>query len=124
MGSAMNLEEPDYWKALINMSLSRFFILRTLHEGPTHGYALLEDLKIFTRGCCTPAYGTIYPILKELLEGEYASVKSETESGRQRKVYELTPRGESAYQQAVQTWQEVLPYIERAVRESKEITHD
>lgn len=124
MRSVVNLEEPDYWKALINMSLSRFFILRTLHEGPTHGYALLEDLKVFTQGCCAPAYGTIYPILKELLEGEYASVKSETESGRQRKVYELTPRGESAYQQAVQTWQEVLPYIERAVLESKEITHD
>ncbi len=34
-----------------------------------------RDLKIFTQGCCTPAYGTIYPILKELLEGEYASVR-------------------------------------------------
>lgn len=123
MGSIVNLEDPDYWKALINMSLSRFFILRTLHEGPTHGYALLENLKIFTQGCCTPAYGTIYPILKELLDGEYAKVKLETENGRQRKVYELTPKGESAYQQAAQTWQEVLPYIERAVLESEEITH-
>lgn len=123
MRSTIYLEDPDYWKALINQSLSRFFILRTLHEGPTHGYALLEDLKIFTQGCCTPAYGTIYPILKELLEGEYAVVRSETESGRQRKVYELTPRGETAYQQAVQTWQEVLPYIARAVLESQERPH-
>jgi len=116
----MDLENPDYWKALINMSLSRFFILRTLHEKPTHGYALLESLKDFARGCCTPAYGTIYPILKELLEGEYAVVESETEGGRRRKVYELTPKGERAYQQAVNTWQEVLPYIERAVKESGE----
>jgi len=124
MVSTVNLEEPEYWKALINMSLSRFFILRTLHEGPTHGYALLENLRVFTQGCCTPAYGTIYPILKELLGGEYAKAKSETGSGRLRKVYELTPRGEMAYQQAVQTWQEVLPYIERAVLESKGRTHD
>lgn len=116
----MNLEDPEYWKTLINMGLSRFFILRTLHEKPTHGYALLEDLKVFTEGCCTPAYGTIYPILKELVEGEYAVVRQETEGGRQRKVYELTPRGELAYQQAVKTWQEVLPFIERAVLESKE----
>jgi PadR family transcriptional regulator PadR len=119
----MNLEDPNYWKSLINMSLSRFFILRTLHEGPTHGYALLEHLKAFTQGCCTPAYGTIYPILKELLEGEYARVKREREDGRQRKVYELTPKGETAYQVAVTTWQEVLPYIERAVLESRVITH-
>ena len=115
----MNLEDPDYWKSLINMSLSRFFILRTLHESPTHGYALLERLKVFTEGCCTPAYGTIYPILKELLEGKYAEVKQEIEEGRQRKVYALTPKGELAYQRAIDTWQKVLPYIEKAVQESK-----
>lgn len=120
----MNLEDPEYWKSLINMSLSRFFILRTLHEGPTHGYALLESLKAFTRGCCTPAYGTIYPILKELLAGQYATVKLETEDGRQRKIYELTPRGDLAYHQAITTWQEVLPYIEQAVTQAKEKTHD
>ncbi len=118
----MKLEDPNYWKSLINMSLSRFFILRTLHERPTHGYALLEQLKEFTQGCCTPAYGTIYPILKELLEGEYARVKLEADGGRQRKIYELTPRGELAYEQAVKTWQEVLPVIERVVLENKETT--
>jgi PadR family transcriptional regulator PadR len=115
----MNLEEPEYWKALINMGLSRFFILRTLHEGATHGYALLEDLKIFTQGCCTPAYGTIYPILKELEEGKYATVRLVNEGGRQRKIYELTPRGHLAYQQAVATWQEVLPYIKQAVAQAR-----
>ncbi len=124
MVAAANLEDADYWKALINMSLSRFFVLRTLHEAPTHGYALLEDLKIFTEGCCTPAYGTIYPILKELEEGNYALVRVETENGRQRKIYELTPRGELAYEQAVRTWKEVLPYIEKVVRESKEASRD
>jgi len=115
----MNLEDPEYWKALINMGLSRFFVLRTLHEGPTHGYALLERLKGFTSGCCTPAYGTIYPILKQLLEGEYDMVESVFEGGRRRKVYELTPKGEVAYQRAISTWKEVLPYINRAVREDE-----
>ncbi|MHB1339007.1 MAG: PadR family transcriptional regulator [Bellilinea sp.] len=119
----MNLEDAEYWKALINMSLSRFFILRTLHEGATHGYALLEDLKVFTQGCCTPAYGTIYPILKELEGGNYANVTLVSESGRQRKVYELTPKGELAYQQAVKTWQEVFPIIEKVMQENKEIPH-
>ncbi|MHB1295714.1 MAG: PadR family transcriptional regulator [Anaerolineae bacterium] len=115
----MNLENPEYWKSLINMSLSRFFILRTLHEGPSHGYALLERLRGFTQGCCTPSFGTIYPILKELEEGEYATSQAEIEEGRQRRVYELTPKGELAYQRAIDTWQEVLPYIEKAVHESE-----
>ncbi|MEN6623956.1 MAG: PadR family transcriptional regulator [Smithella sp.] len=113
----MKLEDTDYWKALINMSLSRFFILRTLHEGATHGYALLETLRNFTQGCCTPAYGTIYPILKELEDGQYANIKVVYEGGRQRKIYELTSKGELAYQQAVNAWQEVLPIIEKAMQE-------
>lgn len=115
----MNLEDPEYWKGLINMGLSRFFILHTLHAGPTHGYAVLESLKVFTAGCCTPAYGTIYPILKELLKGKYARVKLEPGSKRERKVYELTPKGESAYQQAVKAWQEVLPILEKVMQENK-----
>lgn len=113
----MNLEDPDYWRSLINMSLSRFFILRTLHDAPTHGYALLERLTEFTQGCCTPAYGTIYPILKALLEGEYARVEEMIEDGRSRRVYELTPKGELAYQVAVNTWKETLPYVEKVVLE-------
>lgn len=119
----MDLEKAEYWKSLINMSLSRFFILRTLHEGPTHGYAILESLKLFTEGCCIPAFGTIYPILKELLKGEYAKVRLDSEAGRERKIYELTARGEKAYQQAVKTWQEVLPIIEKVMQESKGTSH-
>jgi DNA-binding PadR family transcriptional regulator len=118
----MKLEDPEYWKGLINMGLSRFFILRTLHDGPTHGYALLEDLRVFTAGCCTPAYGTIYPILKELLKGKYAQVRLDTEGGRERKVYELTPKGEAAYQVAIRAWQEVLPILEKVMQENQDVT--
>ena len=113
----MKLEDADYWKALINMSLSRFFILRSLYERSTHGYALLDELRVFTEGCCTPAYGTIYPILKELEDGHYANITNVVEGGRLRKVYESTPKGELAYEQAVRTWQEVLPILEKAMQE-------
>lgn len=117
MPCTLNLEDPEYWKALINQSLSRLFVLRTLHEGPTHGYAALERLREFTQGCCTPAYGTIYPVLKQLLECECVTVAHEVGDGRKRKVYTLTPKGERAYQQAIATWEYVLPYVERAITE-------
>ncbi|MEM5774861.1 MAG: PadR family transcriptional regulator [Anaerolineaceae bacterium] len=120
----MNLEDPEYWKSLVNMSLTRFFVLRMLHENPTHGYAILDDLRVFTEGCCTPAYGTIYPILKELQEGGYAESRMDNESGRNRKVYQLTDRGELAYQQAVKTWQEVMPILQKIVNFPCEDCHD
>jgi PadR family transcriptional regulator, regulatory protein PadR len=113
----MDLESPIYWKSLINMSLSKFFILQTLNQGPTHGYALLEKMRQFTQGCCTPTYATIYPILSELAKGGYALVKEESTGDRQRKVYELTDKGKTAYQEALKVWREVLPYLNRVVDE-------
>ena len=113
----MKLEDPEYWKALINMGLTRFFILQTLHVGPAHGYALLAKLVSFTEGCCTPAYSTIYPILKEFVEGGYAKVHAETEAGRQRKVYTLTAKGKRAHHEAKQAWREILPYVDQVVAE-------
>jgi PadR family transcriptional regulator, regulatory protein PadR len=113
----MELESSAYWKSLINMSLSKFFILQTLHQGPTHGYALLEKMRIFTQGCCTPTYATIYPILSELAKGDYAVVNTEIIDGRERKVYQLTEKGQSAYQEALKVWREVLPYLNQVVNE-------
>ncbi len=52
----MDLERVEYWKSLINMSLSKFLILQTLHQEPCHGYAILERLKQLSGDCCTPTY--------------------------------------------------------------------
>lgn len=115
-----NLEDPAYWKRLVNMSLSKFFILRVLHTEPSHGYAVLEKLARFTEGCCVPTYGTIYPFLKELVKGGYARVNTETVGGRRRKVYRLTEAGEGAYRNAVRVWQEMIPYLARVIVENGE----
>lgn len=113
----MRLEDQDYWKSLINMSLSKFLILRTLYKSSIHGYAVLEELREFTKGCCTPTYGTIYPILKELVKGGYASVNIETVGKRERKIYKLTSKGKKAYEAALGAWQEVVPYLNKVIKE-------
>ena len=115
----MDLEDAGYWKALINMSLTRFLILQTLHQEPCHGYAILARLGHFTEGCCTPTYGGIYPVLKELVGGGYATIRLETMNGHKRRVYELTEKGDNAFQTAMGAWQEVLPYLVKIVDEYK-----
>jgi PadR family transcriptional regulator, regulatory protein PadR len=114
----MDLEKMEYWKSLINMSLTKFLILQTLHQEPCHGYAILERLERFTKGCCAPTYGGIYPVLKELIQGDYARARAETVGGRARRVYELTEKGKNAYQTATEAWQEVLPVLVKIVGES------
>ncbi|MCD6473147.1 PadR family transcriptional regulator [Candidatus Aerophobetes bacterium] len=113
----MKLEERKYWASLINMSLCKFFILHTLYQAPIHGYVLLQRLMKFTQGYCVPTYSTIYPILKEFVRGKYAKVKLGTVKGRERKIYELTAKGEKAYGEALKAWQEIIPCIEKAINE-------
>lgn len=114
----MDLEDVEYWKSLINMSLTKFLILRTLQQEPCHGYAILERVQQFTQDCCTPTYGGIYPVLKQLVKGGYATVRPETTKGRKRRVYELTEKGKKAYLIAIEAWQEVLPFLAKIVADS------
>jgi len=109
------MDSKDYWRALVNMSLSRLLILRALSHGPTHGYAILQEVSRFTKGCCAPTYGTIYPVLKELERGKYCESEYQTVNGRRRKVYQLNEKGEQAYQTAMEAWAEVLPYLNRVL---------
>lgn len=114
------LEDEAYWKSMLNMALTKFLVLRTLYHCPMHGYAIVDELKGFTKGCCIPTYGGVYPILKELVRGEYAVIRTETINGRRRKVYHLTEKGERAYLQALRTWREAMPYMERAIEDLPE----
>jgi DNA-binding PadR family transcriptional regulator len=113
----VKLEDEEYWKSMINMALTKFLVLRTLYHQPSHGYAILEKLAAFTRGCCTPTFGGIYPILRDLVSDGYATVEGKTVNGRKRKIYSLTEKGKNAYECALTTWKEVIPYLQRAVDE-------
>jgi PadR family transcriptional regulator PadR len=115
----MNIESQDYWKSLIGMSTCKFFLLQTLYRNPGHGYAILERMRRDTEGRCNASYGAIYPILKNLAEGNYALVKSETVGSRKRKVYELTEKGREAFREALEAWDDILPFLNRAVSGEK-----
>jgi PadR family transcriptional regulator, regulatory protein PadR len=71
-------------------------ILATLHDGPAHGYAVIEELKERSGGAFDLAEGTVYPVLHRLeADGLLASAWS-TAAGRRRRVYRLTRRGRAA----------------------------
>jgi PadR family transcriptional regulator len=71
-------------------------VLATLADGPAHGYAVIEQLKLRSGGAFELAEGTVYPVLHRLeAEGLLASAWSEA-SGRKRRVYRLTRRGRTS----------------------------
>ena len=107
----------DYWTGTIKMSLSKFFILRVLHDAPMHGYEIARAVERTTNGCCSPKEGTIYPVLREFEEGGYVTCVSEYVGGRQRKTYTLTEKGREAFRVGVAAWMEITD----ALSESKAV---
>src|ERR687890_236774 len=104
---AVDYTSRAYWAGTIKMSLSKFFILRVLHDRPMHGYDIARAVERTTNGCCSPTEGTIYPVLREFEEGGYVTCETEIVSGRQRKTYSLTDKGRGAFRVAVEAWMEI-----------------
>ena len=80
-------------------------LLAALRPGPAHGYAIIEELRRRSGGTFDLPEGTIYPALHRLerqglLESEWSEA-----SGRRRRVYRLTRRGQRALGQKARAWQ-------------------
>ena len=102
----------DYWAGTIKMGLSKFFILRVLHDGPMHGYDIARSVERTTGGCCSPTEGTIYPVLREFETGGFVTVHEEVVQGRQRRVYQLTEAGRAAFRTALDAWMEATAALQ------------
>lgn len=107
----MDLENPRYWKLLINQSLLRFFLLKALSEKEIHGYGLQTALVTISNGLCKPSQGTIYPALNELERNGYVKGQWKEVKNRKRKVYLLTEKGRKAQKVANEVLEKALQSI-------------
>src|ERR1700688_2822776 len=72
-------------------------VLAALAAGPAHGYAIIQEIRRRSRQAFDLCEGTVYPALPRREEaGVLASRWVTAESGRRRRVYALTRRGERA----------------------------
>jgi DNA-binding PadR family transcriptional regulator len=111
-GPRIDYGSRTYWAGTIKMGLSKFFILRVLHDGPMHGYDIARTVARVTGGCCSPTEGTIYPVLREFEAGGFVTVEEEVVQGRQRRVYALTEQGRAAFRVALEAWMEATAALQ------------
>src|SRR6201996_253178 len=115
----VDLTDRGYWSGTIKMALSKFFVLRVLHDGPSHGYDIARAVERVTSGCCSPTEGGLYPVLREFEQGGYVTSESEVVSGRERKVYTLTSKGRDAFQVGLEAWMDATDALLETVRVAK-----
>jgi PadR family transcriptional regulator, regulatory protein PadR len=73
-------------------------------EEPAHGYAILQRLKERSGGAFDLSEGTIYPALHRLERDGLLSSTWSADSGRRRRVYNVTNAGKSALEVRRQEW--------------------
>jgi PadR family transcriptional regulator, regulatory protein PadR len=82
-------------------------VLAALSAGPAHGYAVIEEIRRRSAGAFDLPEGTIYPVLHRLEQaGLLASRWVTADSGRRRRVYAMTKRGERALAERRAVWEE------------------
>lgn len=79
-------------------------LLAVLEEGPLHGYAIIEALRVSSSGEFDLPTGTVYPALHRLERAGLAQANWSKVGGRNRRVYELTSAGRRALISERDTW--------------------
>jgi len=94
-------------------------ILKTLEAAPLHGYAIAQSINRVSRALLQVPQGSLYPGLHRLEnKGLLASEWTETESGRDAKVYRLTKKGRARLEAEVADWRRISEAIALILRSS------
>ena len=87
-------------------------ILATVAQEPGHGYVILQRLHERSAGAFELAEGTLYPALHRLERDGLLGSSWSNETGRRRRVYRITRRGEKALGQRRADWQRFSGAVE------------
>jgi DNA-binding PadR family transcriptional regulator len=90
----------------------KFVILRLLRERPRHGYDIIKELEDRFSGIYTPSAGTVYPTLQLLEDQGYVQV----EENDGKKVYSITPEGESFLDENAQVIDDIFDRVRDTVK--------
>jgi PadR family transcriptional regulator, regulatory protein PadR len=95
-------------------------LLAALRGRAAHGYGLIEDLRQRSGGHFDLPEGTVYPALHRLeLAGLIESSWGHSPEGRKRRIYALTPKGNSALEQRRSDWSRFSDAISRCMGEGE-----
>ncbi len=102
------------------LTSATFNVLLALAEGEKHGYAILRDVVEQTGGEVHLGAGTLYAIIKRLLEdGLIAEVRNRPTADNEdqrRRYYRLTPAGREAAIAEASRMEKALSRARRAIK--------
>jgi len=79
-------------------------LLSVLSNGPAHGYAIIESLRARSESVFDLPEGTVYPALHRLEDQGLLKSSWSGGTGRRKRVYQLTPKGQQALNTRQDEW--------------------
>lgn len=94
-----------YDKQLLKGTVS-IMVLTVLRENDMYGYQIIKELEQRSENVFSLNEGALYPVLHKLETDAYiSSYWEDSEQGRKRKYYHLTPKGATLYESKSREWQ-------------------
>jgi transcriptional regulator len=104
----MTTSQPDFLQGTLDL-----LILRTLAQGPNHGWAVAQQIQKVSNDILQVNQGSLYPALQRLeLRGWIESEWKKTERNRRAKFYNLTPLGEAELETVSKQWRRFAVAVE------------
>jgi PadR family transcriptional regulator PadR len=94
-------------------------LLAVVSDGPKHGYAVVEELKVRSGETFDLPEGTVYPALYRLEQSGYLSSEWSVSSGRRRRNYQLTKKGQKAAVEHRRSWDEFTEAMTGVLRSAQ-----
>ncbi len=92
-------------------------ILRVLHSGPLHGYAIAQRIHVLSSEVLEVEEGSLYPALQKILLKGWASAEwGISETNRKVRFYRLTPAGQKQLQAELNDYDRVTQAIQSVLR--------
>jgi PadR family transcriptional regulator, regulatory protein PadR len=92
-------------------------ILRVLHSGPLHGYAIAQRIHTLSSEVLSVEEGSLYPALQRiLLKGWVTANWGLSETSRKVRFYSLTPSGRKQLESELSDYQRVHQAIQAVLR--------
>ncbi len=112
MASSKKVQAGPAVKGQLDMLL-----LAVLASGPSHGYAVIEQLREGSDELFDLPEGTVYPALHRLERSGLLASDWDASGGRPRRVYRITTKGSSRLEEQRSAWEQFSASIDRMLEE-------
>ncbi len=104
------------------MEHTRLLVLSLLAGEDMYGYKMIVELARRSNHTFDMKEGTLYPVLHGLEQAGFVEAyRREAPSGRERKYYHLTRKGQTALREEKSAWRRYAGAIEDVLREGAEV---